>query len=140
MRVFLPMRSGLYITLEASLALPRLISSGVLEKVHSGPTAIQRRKNPELPTDEKLAEFIASQRYADPMSVERLAACGPGTLGESLRRFIVDNGLKEKLATNYRSFHEALEAGGMLDNMPQPLRYAVLRGFQCGRAARRGPA
>lgn len=31
---------------------------------------------------------------------------------------------------NYRMFHQALEASGVLKNMPPELEYAVLRGFQ----------
>lgn len=80
--------------------------------------------------DDANRRFDAERRYADPITVERLTQCPPGSLGEALRSFVVDNGLEQNLATNYRSFHDALEASGTLDGMPEPLRYAVLRGFQ----------
>lgn len=80
--------------------------------------------------DERLAAFVAEGHYAEPLTVERLAASPPGSLGAAAHRFITGNGLEKNLATNYRRFHQALESSGMLDGMPEPLRYAVLRGFQ----------
>lgn len=80
--------------------------------------------------DPALAEFVADGHYPDPLTLDQLAACPAGSYGAAVHTFIVDNGLEANLATNYRSFHQALEANGMLDGMPEPMRYAVLRGFQ----------
>ena len=74
--------------------------------------------------------FDEDRYYAEPMTIDRLAACPPGSLGEAAHEFIVANGLEAKLATNYRLFHQALVDSGMLDGLPEPLAFAVLRGFQ----------
>ena len=70
------------------------------------------------------------QYYADPMTVARLAQSPAGSLGEAMHEFIVANGLEQNLATNYRTFHQSLQDAGVLDGLPEPLRWAVLRGFQ----------
>ena len=80
--------------------------------------------------DEALAAFIADEYYGEPVTVKRLAGCAAGTLGHALHGFITVNGLEEKLATNYKAFHEALAQNGLLDRMPVQLHYAVIRGFQ----------
>ena len=80
--------------------------------------------------DPALASFLAERFYADPLDLDELRALAPGTLGRTYHDWIVDNGLTAQIATNYRQFHESLEAAGMLDGMPEPMRYAVLRGFQ----------
>lgn len=80
--------------------------------------------------DPALVRAVAERHYGEPLTVEALAAAPAGSLGEACHAFIVDNGLEEKLAVDYRRFHEALEEGGALDGMPVELRYAVLRGFQ----------
>lgn len=75
-------------------------------------------------------ENYAERYYADPLDLDALLAKPEGTLGRAYGRFIRDNGLEAQIATNYRKFHEAMEADGRLDNMPEELKYAVLRGFQ----------
>lgn len=80
--------------------------------------------------DVDLVRFVDEGHYPDPLTLDRLATCAPGTYGEAVRRFITDNDLEANLATNYRQFHDALAGAGMLDGMPEPMRYAVLRGFQ----------
>ncbi len=85
--------------------------------------------NAFLASDEGRSSYEADH-YAEPMTVERLAACPADSYGEALHTFIVDNGLEQNLATNYREFHRSMEDAGVLDNMPVELRYAVLRGFQ----------
>lgn len=81
-------------------------------------------------TDEALHAFVAEHHFAEPLSLDRLASCAPDTLGRALHRFLVENGLEKNLATNYRRFHEALRSAGVLAGMPDPMQYAVLRGFQ----------
>jgi ubiquinone biosynthesis protein Coq4 len=80
--------------------------------------------------DPVLAAWVAEGHYPEPLTLERLSQCGPGTLGEAMHTFIVDNNLEEKLATNYKLFHKALVDSSMLDRMPEEMMYAVLRGFQ----------
>lgn len=75
-------------------------------------------------------EFIAEQYIAEPISIERLQACAPGTLGEGYYRFIVDNKLEKNLATNYRNFNGELHKSGKLDRLPADMSYMMVRGFQ----------
>ena len=81
-------------------------------------------------SDPQYAEFLAEGYYADPLDLAEMAAMPPGSLGRTYHDWIVDNGLTAAIATNYRQFHEVLESTGMLDGMPEPMKYAVLRGFQ----------
>ncbi|CAE7403963.1 Coq4 [Symbiodinium microadriaticum] len=74
--------------------------------------------------------FIEEQHYADPITIEALAAMPDGSLGKAYHGFLVDNGLEEKLAQNYKLLHDMMLKSGMLDKMPEPLQYAILRGFQ----------
>ncbi|NJN51120.1 MAG: hypothetical protein HC809_04420 [Gammaproteobacteria bacterium] len=74
--------------------------------------------------------FIADGHYADPISIAQLNDHAEGTFGRAYYHFIVDNNLEEKIAINYRMFHEHLEKSGALTGMPSEIRYAVLRGFQ----------
>ncbi|MEM7286983.1 MAG: Coq4 family protein [Actinomycetota bacterium] len=73
--------------------------------------------------------YLAERHLPEPLSLDDLAHHEPGTLGHAYRSFIVDNGLMENLATNYRELHDSLGAQGSLDRMPDDLRYAVVRGF-----------
>jgi ubiquinone biosynthesis protein COQ4 len=84
----------------------------------------------QFTNDHDLAAFVDAGYYAEPFTLERLASCPSGSYGRAVHGFIVDNGLEANLATNYRHFHQTLEDAGMLDGMPDPMRYAVLRGFQ----------
>jgi ubiquinone biosynthesis protein Coq4 len=74
--------------------------------------------------------FVEEAWYAEPLELAALAALPPGSLGRAYHDFIVENGLEKNIARNYRAFHRALEAAGLLSGMPEPMRYAVLRGFQ----------
>ena len=74
-------------------------------------------------------EYLAERHLPAPLKLDDLAVHAPGTLGHAYRSFIVDNGLTENLATDYRQLHERLGAQGALDRMPDDLRYAVVRGF-----------
>ncbi len=80
--------------------------------------------------DARYAAFLDERHYADPLDVERLAAMAAGTLGRAYHDWIVDNDLTASIATDYRQFHEMLEHAGLLTGMPEPMKYAVLRGFQ----------
>lgn len=76
------------------------------------------------------AELFEERYLADPITMGDLEACGPGTLGESFRHFIVDNGLEVNLARNYQDFNEELSQAGTLDRLPDELSYLAVRGFQ----------
>jgi ubiquinone biosynthesis protein COQ4 len=74
---------------------------------------------------------LAQKRWlAEPFSLEMLNGCAPGTLGAEWLAFMVENNLVEKLAAGYRELHEEIEATGKLDNMPDVMKYKVLRGYQ----------
>jgi len=80
--------------------------------------------------DPDYAAFLAEGYYADPLDLAELATSPPGSLGRAYHDWIVENGLTASIATDYRGFHQALERAGLLDGMPAPMKYAVLRGFQ----------
>ncbi|NBB15202.1 hypothetical protein GVN21_07515 [Caulobacter sp. SLTY] len=84
----------------------------------------------ELASIPEAAPLLASRFIAEPLSLERLAACAPGTLGHAYRRFIIDNGLEQNLGRNYRKFNAELTASGKLDRLPPDLSYMMVRGFQ----------
>ncbi len=75
-------------------------------------------------------EIIDQGFIAEPLSLERLAHCPPGSLGEAYRRFIVDNNLEVNLGRNYRAFNESLHDSGKLDRLPADMSYMMVRGFQ----------
>ena len=80
--------------------------------------------------DPALASFVSERHYGDPVDLAEMKALPAGSLGQTYHDWIVDNGLTAAIATNYRQFHDSLEASGSLDGMPEALRFAVLRGFQ----------
>lgn len=80
--------------------------------------------------DPRYAEFLGEAHYAEPLDLAEMSALPQRTLGRSYHDWIVENNLTAAIATNYRQFHEMLEAAGQLDGMPEPMKYAVLRGFQ----------
>lgn len=74
---------------------------------------------------------LAQKRWlAAPFSLEMLNGCAPRSLGAEWLAFMVENNLVEKLAAGYRELHEEIEATGKLDNMPDVMKYKVLRGYQ----------
>ena len=74
--------------------------------------------------------FLAARHLPDPVSVEDLARCEPGTLGHGYHRFVVDNDLAANLGRDYRAFNAQLTASGQLDRLPEDLSYTIVRGFQ----------
>jgi ubiquinone biosynthesis protein Coq4 len=80
--------------------------------------------------DPEFREWYETGHYNDPLVLDELAALPAGSLGHTYRRWIVDNGLTAQIALDYRSFHTMLESSGVLDGMPDEMKYAVLRGFQ----------
>jgi len=84
----------------------------------------------ELASIPEAAPLLAEKFIAEPISLDRLAACRPGTLGHAYRAFIIDNGLEQNLGRNYRLFNEELSQSGKLDRLPPDLSYMMVRGFQ----------
>ncbi len=77
------------------------------------------------------AQPLLQERFiSEPLSLERLAACAPGTLGHAYRAFILENKLEQNLGRNYRLFNEELSQSGKLDRLPPDLSYMMVRGFQ----------
>ena len=74
--------------------------------------------------------FLRERFVAEPLSLDRLAACAPGTLGAGYHQFVVDNNLEANLGRNYREFNETLHAEGKLDRLPEDMSYMMIRGFQ----------
>lgn len=94
---------------------------------------------PQSAIDEYLAELakmpearavIDEGFVSEPLSLEELAKCAPGTLGQGYHDFIVANNLEANLGRNYREFNEQLHASGKLDRLPEDLSYMMIRGFQ----------
>lgn len=75
-------------------------------------------------------DYLAERFYAEPLDLEELGRHAPGTLGKTFHHFIVDNGLEQNIALNYRALHEHMVKEGMLDAMPEQFRYSIIRGFQ----------
>ena len=74
--------------------------------------------------------FLKERHFAEPLSLERLAECAPGTLGHDYRAFLVENKLEENLGRNYRAMNEELTQMGALNRLPADLSYLITRGFQ----------
>ena len=79
--------------------------------------------------DEAMAWWKEGYLGGDP-DFDALLALPQDTLGYRYARHIVDNNLNKTIASDYRRGHEAMEAAGKLEGMPDEVRYAVLRGFQ----------
>lgn len=94
------------------------------------PESVKRKYLADFEAIPEQREFARERFYAEPLTLDLLAGMPAGSLGRAYHEFLVVNRLERNLAIHYRSFHEALEAAGVLDDMPEPARYAVLRGFQ----------
>ena len=80
--------------------------------------------------DPEYRGWFEEGHYSEPLDLDELQSLPGGTLGNTYARWIVDNGLTAQIALDYRSFHRMLKASGQLDGMPEPMKFAVLRGFQ----------
>ena len=81
----------------------------------------------ELASLDGAAEFLAQRHLADPIALDDLATCAPGTLGAAYHSFIVDNGLDANLLVAYRDFHARQESAGKLERLPDDLSYMSVR-------------
>ncbi|HUR79101.1 MAG TPA: Coq4 family protein [Acidimicrobiales bacterium] len=80
--------------------------------------------------DPNLKKLTTGEQFAEPLDLQVLAALAPGTLGRTYHDWIVENNLTAQIAMNYKQYHDHLVKTGQLDGMPEPIRYAILRGFQ----------
>lgn len=96
----------------------------------SAPADVVQKYVSALEADPEMAALAREQWYAEPLDVDSLAGCAPGTLGHAYRDFMVSNDLMEHLAEGYRDLHEQFATSGKLDRMPATLKYKVLRGYQ----------
>jgi len=96
-------------------------------------------KAPQSAIDEYLAELnslegarkcIDDGFISEPISLERLETCKPGTLGHGYRQFIIENKLEVNLGKNYRNFNQELHESGKLDRLPPDMSFMMIRGFQ----------
>lgn len=96
-------------------------------------------KAPQSAIDQYLAEVAALPGarecidegfISEPLSLERLNQCAPGSLGKGYHQFIVDNRLEENLGRNYREFNAQLQESGKLDRLPEDMSFMMVRGFQ----------
>ncbi|MGB0920257.1 MAG: Coq4 family protein [Alphaproteobacteria bacterium] len=78
----------------------------------------------------EMQDFVASEHFAPQVDLAQLKACPDGSLGRGYHDFLVNNGLEQNLATNYKMLHDLMKQGGQLDRMPAELQYAIIRGFQ----------
>lgn len=73
------------------------------------------------------AQFLPQRFISEPLALDDLGACAPGSLGAAYQSFIVDNGLDANLLVNYSEFHSTLTSDGTLDRVPEDLNYIHLR-------------
>lgn len=74
--------------------------------------------------------FIRERYIAEPMVVEDLKDCPPGSLGAAYRDFVVENNLMENFGRDYRVFQKQLMSSGKLKRMPEEMAYMSIRGTQ----------
>ena len=84
----------------------------------------------ELQKEPGAAEFLSERFLAEPLTLDRLSQCAPGTLGRLYHDFIVKNKLEQNLGRNYKAFNEELQKSGKLKRLPEDLSFTIVRGFQ----------
>lgn len=75
-------------------------------------------------------KWLEDKHIPEPLKMERLEECAPGTLGHGYRNFIIKNNLEANLGRNYKAFNEELGKAGKLKRLPEELSYMMVRGFQ----------
>ena len=75
-------------------------------------------------------QWVQERYIAEPLDLQRLRQCAPGTLGQGYYQFVVDNNLEANLGRNYRDFNQELTNSGKLDRLPASMSYFMVRGFQ----------
>ena len=108
------------------------LSENMIQRLRGGipPQQAIEAYSRELASIPEAGPLLASRYISEPLSLDRLAECAPGTLGHAYRRFILDNKLEQNLGRNYRKFNEELTTSGKLDRLPPDLSYMMVRGFQ----------
>lgn len=76
------------------------------------------------------ADAFLAERYLPPLiTLDDLARCPEGSLGDAYRHWIVDNGLEPNLTQKQHRYFFGLLESGRLDRMPDDVRYAFVRGY-----------
>ncbi len=81
----------------------------------------------ELARLEGAREFLDARHIGEPVVLEELADCAPGSLGLAYHSFIVDNGLDANLLVNYQAAHQQFVDSGKFDRLPEDLGYVNVR-------------
>ncbi|MEM7002200.1 MAG: Coq4 family protein [Pseudomonadota bacterium] len=84
----------------------------------------------ELASLPQARDFIDAGFISEPLCLDTLGRCAPGTLGHGYHQFIVANGLEANLGKNYRDFNTQLHNSGKLERLPSDMSYMMVRGFQ----------
>jgi ubiquinone biosynthesis protein Coq4 len=80
--------------------------------------------------DPQLKAWVTERWFPEPYSFDDLGRLPSGSLGRAYHQHIVANNLNREIADGYATYHRSLEKSGVLDNMPEEMKYATLRGFQ----------
>lgn len=75
-------------------------------------------------------EFLDVKHLAEQHTLEALESMPEGSVGRNYFLFLTNNGLETNLATNYGMLHDYMLNSGQLDQMPDEMKYAIIRGFQ----------
>jgi len=94
------------------------------------PDDVVRTYVDSLTTDPDLANLVSGEQYAPPVVLDDLRRLPDGSFGRAYCDWLVDNDLNPEIAIDYRRWHLELAAAGELDDMPEPVRHAVVRLFQ----------
>lgn len=94
------------------------------------PAEVVRTYVDGLKADPHLADLVSGRQLAPPVDLVELRRLPGGSFGRAYCDWIVDNGLDPAIASDYGRWHRELVAAGELDDMPPPVRHAVVRLFQ----------
>ena len=83
-----------------------------------------------LTADPDLADLVSGAQWASPVNLDDLVGLPDGSFGRAYCDWIADNDLNPRIASDYQRWHMELAAAGELDDMPEPVRHAVVRLFQ----------
>lgn len=112
-------------------AVDRPLEYSVYQMIHEwwsvAPQAAIDDYAAELAGLEGAAAFLAHRFLADPLVLDDLGACPPGSLGAAYHSFIVDHDLNANLLVNYKAFHEKQDKAGKLDRLPDDMKYMSVR-------------
>lgn len=91
---------------------------------------VRKQSVDRLYADPQLKAWVEEAWYPDDYDFESLADLPAGSLGKAFHQHIVTNNLTKEIHKGYQKYHDHLERTGVLANMPDEIKYTVLRGFQ----------